>query len=426
MSLPLEVRHTIFEYAAARNIKPKKLLRYWFEKKEVKELVAQHVAADPNGPAPRVVQNDQYEEESSDVPELEDLEDQDSEDEGEEAADGEDDGGSDDNGDDDEGDVDDMGQAQADEDDNFNDEEEDENVADGHVEPADASQAQSTPHVPVSLEDEDDAVDGSTEDVHLEGEPVTDISPHDPDEHGDEAIVEAAGDEADVDIEDGVEEADNDVNANSAANAPPPPPAPAPVLRAARKWRYIPNFMRMTHCPPPVELLLTSKQLNDEAKNWFYDVAVLRINATGSFAHTSFFEEAFSQITEAAFSPMENVRKVDVTFAWDTTWLRADTTGCAEAIFPALLRQRSDFVRQILSQAPDLREVIVHWHDSAQDDESANFMLDILAPFHGLNANIKIEEHYITADAKPHKRSIAGQRRLEFQNIIDAGLDRLF
>jgi hypothetical protein len=54
--------------------------------------------------------------------------------------------------------------------------------------------------------------------------------------------------------------------------------------------------MRLTQCPPPVQLLLTSQQLNNEAKNWFYDVAILRIDATGSFAHTSFFEEAFSQM----------------------------------------------------------------------------------------------------------------------------------
>lgn len=62
------------------------------------------------------------------------------------------------------------------------------------------------------------------------------------------------------------------------------------------KWRHIPNFMRLTQCPPPVQLLLVSQQLNNEAKNWFYDVATLRIDATGSFAHTSFFEEAFSQM----------------------------------------------------------------------------------------------------------------------------------
>jgi hypothetical protein len=81
---------------------------------------------------------------------------------------------------------------------------------------------------------------------------------------------------------------------------------------------------------------------------------------------------------------------------------------------------------QILSQAPDLKEVTIHWHDSAQDNESANFMLDIVAPFHSLSATIKIEEHYIAADAKPHKRSIAGQQRVEFQYIVDQGLDRLF
>jgi hypothetical protein len=53
-------------------------------------------------------------------------------------------------------------------------------------------------------------------------------------------------------------------------------------------------------------------------------------------------------------------------------------------------------------------------------------MLDVLAPFHSLSAAIKIEEHYIAVDAKPLKRSIAGQRRIEFQQIVDQGLDRLF
>jgi hypothetical protein len=70
--------------------------------------------------------------------------------------------------------------------------------------------------------------------------------------------------------------------------------------------------------------------------------------------------------------------------------------------------------------------VTIHWHDSAQDDESLNLMLDILAPFHSLNVNVTIKEHYIAADAKPNKRSIAGQRRVEFQAIVDAGLHRLF
>lgn len=184
--------------------------------------------------------------------------------------------------------------------------------------------------------------------------------------------------------------------------------------------------MRITHCPPPVELLLTSKQLNTEAKSCFYDVAVLRIEATGSFAHTSFFEEAFSQITEAAFSPMEDIRKVEVTFVWDTTWLRSDRADCAAVIFPALLRQRAIFVTGILAQAPSLSEVTIHWHDSAEDEEALDLMNDVLMGFLGLDATVKVEPHYIAADAKPYRNSIAGKQRVEFQRIVNAGLDRLF
>lgn len=184
--------------------------------------------------------------------------------------------------------------------------------------------------------------------------------------------------------------------------------------------------MRITHRPPPVELFLASKELNAEAKSWFYDVAVFRIDATGSFAHTSFFEEAFSQITEAAFSPMENICKAEATFVWDTTWLRSEQADCAAAIFPALLRQRAIFVTNILAQAPSLKEVVIHWHDSAEDEEAVDLMNDVLAGFLSLKAAIKVEPHIIAADEKPYRKSVAGKQRVEFQRIVENGLDRLF
>jgi len=53
-------------------------------------------------------------------------------------------------------------------------------------------------------------------------------------------------------------------------------------------------------------------------------------------------------------------------------------------------------------------------------------MLDNIAHFYTLAATVYIIEHYIAADAKPKKRSIAGKRRVEFQNILNIGLDRLF
>jgi hypothetical protein len=40
-------------------------------------------------------------------------------------------------------------------------------------------------------------------------------------------------------------------------------------------------------------------------------------------------------------------------------------------------------------------------------------MLDHLSQFHTLPANVTIKEHYIAADAKPRKSSIAGKRRVE-------------
>lgn len=440
-SLPLEVRHTIFSYTAARQTKPKKLLRYWFEKKETKELVAKHVADNPNDPAPQVVYHQERDVDSEAEPEPdaeEGEEGEDEEDEDEEDGENEDEN--------DEVDGQDNGNGENDDEDAEVDQDGDDNIdAEGDDE---------------EQQDEDEALD-ENDGTHITGTGTSQTSTSAPtqslppqatsttqaraptvtvdaeDEHADQdkaATQDGDGDE--VMTEDGDEEDGNDeerdgdeedtTDATADATSAPPPPPPAVVISPHHKWRHIPNFMRISHCPPPVELLLASKQLNEEAKNWFYDVAVLRISATSSFAHTSFFEEAFSQITEAAFSPMENIRKVEVLFVWDNAWLRAEETGCANAIFPALLRQRGDFVHQILSQAPDLREVTIHWHDSAQDNESANFMLDILAPFHSLNANVQIKEHYIAADARPHKNSIAGQRRLEFQRIVDGGLDRLF
>ncbi|KAF1832691.1 hypothetical protein BDW02DRAFT_502384 [Decorospora gaudefroyi] len=350
MELPLEVRHAIFGYVAARDVQPKRLLRYWFEKKEVKEIIAQAAIDDPDGPVPQILYNND--------------------------------------------DYDDDSEVDVEESDEDEDAEEDEEDEDAEEQDSDGE------------EDEQEESDLDEEEVEAEIDT----------ENQDTEIVAEEENDGDQEIAHG----------DSGSDADETSTPPAPLVSAHGKWRHIPKFMRLTHCPPPVELLLTSKQLNIEAKHWFYNVAVLRIEATGSFAHTSFFEEAFSQINDAAYSPMENIRKVEVTFVWDSTWIRADTNDSVQAIFPALLTERARFVHRILTQAPDLKEVVIHWHDSAQDNESANLMLDVLAPFESLPAKVEIVEHYIAADAKPNRRSVAGKRRVEFENILDMGLDRLF
>jgi hypothetical protein len=343
--LPIEVRHNVFNFTVASQGDSTKVLRRWFEKKEVQKFVAEHRARDPNGLEPRIVYD------IGSVMNTELL--------------GEDDmyGDSSESGSDD---------------DTSDDDASDEDVSDS-----------------------DDDGEGEAE-----GEQASDVDA-DGDEEVGHAHIQAPG------------------TSQSATSQAPAAPL-GQLISPTGKWRHISKFMKLTHCPPPLELLLACKQLNQEAKNWYYDMSVLQIHATGSFAHTSFFEESLNQIADAAFSPMENLRKVVVYFIWDTAWIRAEPTGIAEAVFPALLRQRADFVHQILMRAPDLKSVKITWYDSVRDEESLDLMLDVLRPFHGLDADITVKDHFLEDGSKVRAKSTIGKRRIEFQAIADGGLDRLF
>lgn len=462
LSIPLELRHTIFEAAATRPNGPKKILRRWFEKKEVKELIAKQMASNPDGVTPRAVypkdnsgeesdrevelEEDDSEEEDEDQAqqdeEDEDEDDMDEENEDQDAEDHE----AEDNGDD----MDDVQEA---------DEEEamDEDGvgnANGGVTAANGETQEDRD----ASEHEDEPMDADTE-GHVDGEHIVvdgDASerqdeyvkpsfsyqlrrangtPRREDETtsdngGDnvdgEHIAEAnAGEEETAESDDMAIDGDgDDSTATTTQNTlppPPPPPQPAPIVRPHTKWRHIPKFLRISHNPPPRELFLVSKQLNQEAKDWFYDIAIIRIDATGSFQHTSMFEESLQQIVDAAFSPFENIRKVEIKFVWDTEWMRSQ--DWVEGVFQALLRQRALFVLNILKAAPELNEIVIHWHDSINDDDSSILKLEIAEGFLSLPANVKLEEHYLRPGTKPHRKSIAGRKRLEFQRIVDEGMN---
>ncbi|KAF2268659.1 hypothetical protein CC78DRAFT_529673 [Lojkania enalia] len=317
MTIPLELRHAIFEQTTVSEKEPKKMFRYWFEKKELAQLAAAH-----NNPGVMVAHNS-------------------------------------------EDDTDNEGEA----------EEEDEDLDDAEVEDDDAE-----------VEDEE----------HMDRE------------------------EGDEDLEDGDGDSNTQNVATMTATATQTAPR-TPVLYTHRKWRHIPNFIRITHCPPPLELLLTSKDLSREARDWFYDVAILKIDATASFAHTSFFEESLNDIADAAFSPVESIRRVEVKFVWDTAWLRA--SDAIEEIYQAMCRQRAWCVSAILQRAPSLKELKIIWHDSAQDGAATAFKADIFENFWGLFANIAVEEHYLSDGETPHSNTPAGKQRLEFEEILASGRD---
>ncbi|KAI8931126.1 hypothetical protein NX059_011480 [Plenodomus lindquistii] len=420
VSLPLEVRHAIFAYAANSNVKPRRLLRYWFEKHDAKQQVATLAAEDPAA-APQLIYNADSFDGDSEISDADDNDDDDDEqgaEEEDEDDDEDDDAGEDDQGDEavDDSEDDDL-EAIDDEDNDEDDDEDDDEVMDHSVtDQTNLLSAQS--QFPATAQSQTTSAAVSAASNALSGNQTQEHDAIDDNEAPEDQQDETAGNESEQ-----VDEADANEGDNQDTAAVKPP---LTYVHVHAKWRHIPSFMQLTHCPPPTELLLVSKQLNTEAKDWFYNVAVLHIEATASFAHTSFFEEAFSQITEAAFSPMENIRKVHVAFVWDSTWIRNDDTGCVEAIFPALLRQRTEFIIKILQQAPNLRNVMIHWHDSAQDAEATNLRVEIYERFLELPANVEFKEHFIAHDEKPHRKSVAGRRRIEFQNIVDNGLDRLF
>ena len=75
---------------------------------------------------------------------------------------------------------------------------------------------------------------------------------------------------------------------------------------------------------------------------------------------------------------------------------------------------------QILQRAPDLKELTIIWHDSAQDGESTVFKSDVLDAFNQVYANSQVFEHYIASDFEPRAKSKEGRQRVEFQQLWDA------
>lgn len=60
-----------------------------------------------------------------------------------------------------------------------------------------------------------------------------------------------------------------------------------------------------------------------------------------------------------------------------------------------MLNERARSVLNILRQALELKQVVVYWYDSANDQESQLFMNSICSEFRQLKANVTIEPHFV-------------------------------
>lgn len=315
--LPLEIRHQIFEWASERPKGPKKVLRKWFEKKEVAEETARRIAEGVDD---------------------EDDDEEDGQDEDEEDEDGEED---EDDGEEDDG------------------------------------------------EEEEEEEDNGEED-----------------------------DDAEMADADGEEDGDGNGDTTAAATTTQ---TQAIVVQPSRKWRHIPGIMQLTHCPPPMNLLLACKDLHQEALNWYYDVAVLNINATAGFKHATFFEDSLRTIVECPYSPMQHIRRVTVTMTYDTSWLKSQPDLFASQVFEAILRTRIEHVVNVLLNAPNLKKLVLKWNDSSSCAEAVCVKTEMLDMFNCLFAEIEVQEDILEEGVDADADSVHGLQRMEFEDFADDG-----
>jgi hypothetical protein len=450
MGLPLEMRHKIFGFAAQRPHGPYLILKEYLEKK------------DPDiGPSVQPSADNEEEDSEDGGDEEEDVENEGEEEDGEgeeEDGEGEEEGmeheGEDENSDG-EGDGEGEHHGQGDQTDEVyaNDTTQ---VSGGAVEST-ASIIAPQPVIlatPAANPQQDEA---ETMEIDSD-EPINE-----------EENDEAGSEEAEVDEEQ--EEEEDNGNATTIPPPPPPPPpgtfipfpnlpfpnaatAGAPINATAavqaprprpairyfgrdNKYRHVLPIIQLSHAPPPLGLLQTSKQLHEEALNYHLSTCVIEIDVTRSFMHQSIFEETLDKFITNGFSPLEQIRKISLTFSWDTEWLTNKTSGADPELFGDWaftygLQDRTEKVKQLVRACPDLRKLTIDWHDSERSPKSEALMNEIVMGFLELTSkqwsdnitresgflDVTATEHFTEKDTVHHPDSIIGRRRQEFDSIL--------
>lgn len=264
---------------------------------------------------------------------------------------------------------------------------------------------------------DDSSSDSDSEDSVSDDNDSEEDSDEDDDDDGDE--------DEDDNKADGDDGDDSDTDGEDASDMDNEDAAPVRFVRPHAKWRHISNFLRISECPPPVALLQTSKTMQTAAMDWFYEVTVMEIDATGSFAHTSMFETALDEITAADYTLFKIIRKVKLLFVWDSEWLRGPVCNGMASFFEQVLFVRVYKILEVLDQtmSPCLSDLRIEWHDSVQDGESTAFKDNICALLATLPVTFTHKEPYLMPGETPAANSLIGRKRMEFKAIADRGFN---
>ncbi|KIW09197.1 uncharacterized protein PV09_00125 [Verruconis gallopava] len=209
------------------------------------------------------------------------------------------------------------------------------------------------------------------------------------------------------------------------------------------KYRHILPILQLSHCPPPIGLLGTCKQIHDEARSFYRKRAVLVIDVNKGFQHFSFFQETIDLLIRTPYSPLEQIRKVNLVITWDSEWLRAKSTPPDQKLerdqmffFNYYFGERIQLMINLLQACPELQNVKIDYHDTEDTEASRSFMFQKLMDLQvavisknsvddngdRLPVEIELNQYFSQAGTAHARDSLLALRRTEFDHFLLSGL----
>jgi len=189
------------------------------------------------------------------------------------------------------------------------------------------------------------------------------------------------------------------------------------------KYRHILPIIKINTCPPPMELLLVSHQIKNEAYSGIYNKMMLEIDASKGFRHVEFFLTILETL-KTPFSPLHHIRNAAVTFVWDTQWYQAHSHDPQAEFCNEVLRLRANLVHQLVTVS-NLTKITINWHDSEDSGDSLAMRSLVLEPFDDILLNVHREPidiniiNHFEQQGTGHKPSgLVSAMRREFDEIL--------
>jgi len=153
------------------------------------------------------------------------------------------------------------------------------------------------------------------------------------------------------------------------------------MVQRHTKYRHTVKMYKLDQSPPPVNLLLLSRQIYQEAYNYVYATAGIIFDATMGFPHLTMFEETLDHLILNTLTPLKHFKRVRVDFVWDTEWIQTNKDKLSPDLLMTVLCVRADKIKQLVLSMPKLTDLKVTWHDTECSEEALNTQATITDRF---------------------------------------------